>query len=113
MFSLLKCAWTISFARSEETHSFFGKLRREKRFSNSSSIPPNVRPFSSGKMKNMQTRLAGRLKFPTTGAGFGATVKTFSEVEKTLRQALETVKGGRSAVVDIRVPKFDAANCPK
>lgn len=47
------------------------------------------------------------------GAGFGATVKRVSEVEKTLKQALETVKGGRSAVVDIWVPKFKVADCVK
>lgn len=41
------------------------------------------------------------------GAGFGVRVTKASEVEAALRRALETVKDGRAAVVDICLPKFE------
>jgi acetolactate synthase-1/2/3 large subunit len=40
------------------------------------------------------------------GAGWGATVKRASEVDDAIRKGLETVKNGRSAVLDIYLPKI-------
>ena len=44
------------------------------------------------------------------GAGYGATVKKASEIDATLKKALETVRGGRAAVVDIWLPKFEVGD---
>jgi acetolactate synthase-1/2/3 large subunit len=40
------------------------------------------------------------------GAGWGTTVKKVSEVEAAIKKGLETVQGGRSAVLDIWLPKI-------
>lgn len=40
------------------------------------------------------------------GAGWGATVKKVSEVEAAIVKGLETVKNGRSAVLDVWLPKI-------
>jgi len=40
------------------------------------------------------------------GAGFGVTVKRPDEIDGALTKALETVRNGRAAVVDIWLPKF-------
>lgn len=42
-----------------------------------------------------------------SGAGFGATVKEVDELDAALTKALETVRGGRAAVVDVHLPKYD------
>lgn len=44
------------------------------------------------------------------GAGFGVTVKKASEIDTALKKALETVSGGRAAVVDIWLPKFEVGD---
>lgn len=44
------------------------------------------------------------------GAGFGVTVKKSSEIDAALKKALETVKGGSAAVVDIWLPKFEVGD---
>jgi acetolactate synthase-1/2/3 large subunit len=44
------------------------------------------------------------------GAGFGVTVKNASEIDAALKKALETVRGGRAAVVDIWLPKFEVGD---
>jgi acetolactate synthase-1/2/3 large subunit len=44
------------------------------------------------------------------GAGFGVTVKKASEIDAALKEAFETVRGGRAAVVDIWLPKFEVGD---
>ncbi len=44
------------------------------------------------------------------GAGWGATVKKASEVEAALKKGLETVRGGRAAVVDVWLPSFEVGD---
>lgn len=44
------------------------------------------------------------------GAGFGVTVKKASEIDAALKMALETVRGGRAAVIDIWLPKFEVGD---
>jgi acetolactate synthase I/II/III large subunit len=39
------------------------------------------------------------------GAGFGATVSDPEELPRVLKEALEVVHAGRSAVVSVRLPK--------
>ncbi|KAI7972963.1 hypothetical protein EIK77_001537 [Talaromyces pinophilus] len=46
----------------------------------------------------------------SAGAGFGVCVEKASEIEGALKQALEVVRGGRAAVVDIRLPKFEVGD---
>jgi acetolactate synthase-1/2/3 large subunit len=40
------------------------------------------------------------------GAGYGKTVKLAKDIDQALKEGLETVRGGRSAVIDIWLPKF-------
>lgn len=44
------------------------------------------------------------------GAGFGATVKKASEIEAAIKKGLETVRGGRAAVIDVWLPKFQVGD---
>ncbi|RAO67730.1 uncharacterized protein BHQ10_003742 [Talaromyces amestolkiae] len=46
----------------------------------------------------------------SAGAGFGVCVEKASEIEGALKKALEVVRGGRAAVVDIRLPKFEVGD---
>lgn len=44
------------------------------------------------------------------GAGFGVTVKSASEVKAAILKGLETVRNGRSAVLDIWLPKVEVGD---
>ncbi|KAM6529317.1 hypothetical protein FALCPG4_007456 [Fusarium falciforme] len=44
------------------------------------------------------------------GAGFGVTVKKASEIDDALKKGLATVRGGRAAVIDIWLPKFQVGD---
>ncbi|KAH8889270.1 thiamine diphosphate-binding protein [Thozetella sp. PMI_491] len=44
------------------------------------------------------------------GAGWGCTVKEVAEIDAAIQKGLETVRGGRAAVIDVWLPKFEVGD---